>query len=121
MANLDSSIEEKVAELAGAVAAIDVIYDAYPDFNEGMKTIIENSLDIEAQADITITEFGDYKSATLNNYYIELDCDYPELYGEIFQEAEYAARETVEQFVDDLNNGGGTVFNAIIDLIYRFT
>lgn len=116
-----NSSTEKVANLAGAVAAIDVISVAYLDFNEGMKTIIENSLDIKSQADITITEFGDYKSATLNNYYIELDCDYPELYGEIFQEAEYAARETVEQFVDELNGGGGPVVNAIIDIIYRFT
>ena len=91
----DYSAAEKIAGFLGDMTVLDIVYDAYPDLNAGMQTIINNSFTIDS--DISIDEFGFGRNIefSLSNYHVEPVCDYPEIFAELFERAEEAARSAL--------------------------
>lgn len=97
------SLAETVAGVIGDLTVIDVVYEAYPDLNEGMQTIFENSFEIISSISISEFGFGRDKEYTLESYHVEPTCDYPEIFAELFERAEEAARRKVDRLIDAFN------------------
>jgi len=99
----DYSAAEKIAGFLGDMTVLDIVYDAYPDLNAGMQTIISNSFAIDSDISIEEIGFGRYKQFYLNNYHVEPVCDYPEIFAELFEKAEEAARRRVNDIISSFN------------------
>jgi len=93
---MPDKVVSAVAASFGATALISTLFKDYNGWNEGQKAIINNT-NLDYDVSINVTNGTITKTYSVENNYWSIDCPHEEAFGDLFEEAIYAAKSIIDR------------------------